>query len=263
MKLTFCKYHGAGNDFIIIDNRSGEYTLDNRQIALVCHRRFGIGADGLMLLEPAEAPYGFAMHFYNSDGYEGTMCGNGGRCISAFADRLGIDNLLFTAVDGPHKAIVLDRKDNVSIIKLQIRDVPEIKTYDTDSYIVNTGSLHLVKFVKDVQNTDVFGEGKYWRSHKDFGTHGINVNFVEILDNGCLFVRTFERGVEDETWACGTGSTASAIAAGIYTGNGLTHWDIQTKGGNLQVDYEPHNGTFRNVMLSGPAAFIFRGEAEI
>ncbi|HNR27880.1 MAG TPA: diaminopimelate epimerase [Bacteroidales bacterium] len=263
MKLPFCKYHGAGNDFIIIDNLSGQYELTSFQISALCHRRFGIGADGLMLLERADAPWNYSMAFFNLDGTSGTMCGNGGRCLVAFANHLGINKHSFTAVDGAHQAYVIENKDNYSRVKLQLNNVDGIKPYQKDYYIVDTGSMHLVCFVPDVKAVDIATEGPYWRHHKDFGKKGINVNFVEILDTGCLFVRTFERGVEDETWACGTGSTAAAIAASVHTGTGLNHWHIQTKGGNLEVSFQKNDNAFTEVFLTGGAVRVFEGVMEI
>lgn len=263
MKLPFCKYHGAGNDFIIIDNLSGQYHLSGNQIIALCHRRFGIGADGLMLLERADAPWSYAMSFFNSDGTRGTMCGNGGRCLVAFAAQLGIESHYFTAIDGTHRAFLLERKDNYSKVQLGLNDVHQVRHYQQDSYVVDTGSLHLVRFVPDVKAVDIAAEGPYWRHHRDFGKEGVNVNFVEILDQGCLFVRTFERGVEDETWACGTGSTAAAIAALEHTGTGLNHWHIQTKGGNLEVSYQKINTVFTEVFLIGGAVRVFEGVTEI
>lgn len=263
MKLPFCKYHGAGNDFILIDNRKGNIKLTSKQIQSLCHRRFGVGADGLILLESAQAPFQYYMAFYNSDGTEGTMCGNGGRCLVAFADKLGITDHHFLAIDGEHSAFVLEKSGNNTLVKLQLGDVEEVQTYEKNSYVVQTGSPHLVRFVPDVQAIDVHTEGAYWRSHPDFGTKGVNVNFVEILDQGCLYVRTFERGVEAETWACGTGSVASALAVHVHTNSQLVHWTIQTKGGNLQVEYAPENTGFKKVFLTGGAVLVFTGYADL
>lgn len=263
MILPFCKYHGAGNDFILIDNREGSFKLTSKQINQLCHRRFGVGADGLILLERADAPYRYYMAFYNSNGTEGTMCGNGGRCLVAFADMSGIKDHHFLAIDGEHRASVLEKTENNTLVKLQLGDVKEISKYKENSYVAQTGSLHLVHIVPDVQAVDVHAEGSYWRHHSDFGADGINVNFVEILDQGCLFVRTFERGVEAETWACGTGSVASALVASVHTSSRLTHWNIQTKGGNLEVDFQPAGTGFQQVFLTGGAVLVFRGEAEL
>ncbi len=263
MKLPFCKYHGAGNDFILINNLSGNYHLIKRQINALCHRRFGIGADGLILLEKDKPPFDYFMNFFNSDGTEGTMCGNGGRCLVAFADRVGLKNHNFRSFDGPHTGQVLERTGLYAKVKLQLNDVNKISLYDKNIYVTDTGSLHLVKFTNNVKDVDIASEGPFWRWHRDFGEEGINVNFVEILDNGCLFVRTFEKGVEDETWACGTGSAASAIAAWAHTKSKLEHWFIQTKGGNLEVEFRQNGDGFSDVYLTGGAVLTFEGEVEI
>ena len=263
MKLPFCKYHGAGNDFILINNLSGNYHLTEKQIYALCHRRFGIGADGLMLLEQDEPPYGYFMNFFNSDGTEGTMCGNGGRCLVAFADSLGLKNHYFRSIDGPHTGLVIEKSGQHAKVKLQLNDVEKISLYDKNSYVADTGSLHLVKFTDNVKDVNIAVEGPFWRWHKDFGEEGINVNFVEILDNGCLYVRTFERGVEDETWACGTGSAAAAISARMHTKSLLDHWFIQTKGGNLEVEFRQNGDSFADVFLTGGAVQTFEGHAEI
>lgn len=263
MKLPFCKYHGAGNDFILINNLSGNYRLTEKQINALCHRRFGIGADGLMFLEKDEPPFGYFMHFFNSDGTEGTMCGNGGRCLVAFADSLGLKDHYFRSIDGPHTGQVLERSGPYAKVKLQLNDVKKIRQYDKNSYVADTGSLHLVKFIDNVNNVDMASEGPFWRWHKDFGEGGVNVNFVEVLDNGCLFVRTFERGVEDETWACGTGSAAAAIAASAHTKSRSGHWFIQTKGGNLEVEFRQKGDGYAAIYLTGGAVLTFEGEVEI
>ncbi|HPJ55209.1 MAG TPA: diaminopimelate epimerase [Bacteroidales bacterium] len=263
MKLPFCKYHGAGNDFILINNLSGDYHVTEKQINALCHRRFGIGADGLMLLERDEPPYGYFMNFFNSDGTEGTMCGNGGRCLVAFADSLGLKNHFFRSIDGPHTGLVMEKSGQYAKVKLQLNDVERISLYDKNCYVADTGSLHLVKFTDNVKDVDMAVEGPFWRWHKDFGEEGINVNFVEILDNGCLYVRTFERGVEDETWACGTGSAAAAISARMHTKSLLDHWFIQTKGGNLEVEFRQNGDSFADVFLTGGAVRTFEGHAEI
>ena len=260
MKITFYKYHGTGNDFIIIDNR--EMLFDRKRTDLIkklCDRRFGIGADGLMLLQNKPG-YDFEMVYYNSDGNESSMCGNGGRCIVAFAKSLGLvtEKARFVATDGEHEAVA---KDNW--ISLKMNDVPVIEKSD-DFYFLNTGSPHYVKFVKNIKDFPVFEEGKKIRYNNRFKEGGTNVNFVEIQD-GALFVRTYERGVENETYSCGTGVTAAAIVAAIETistqGNSC---DIKTLGGNLRVRFNNHsNKQFNDIWLEGPAAFVFKGEVEI
>jgi diaminopimelate epimerase len=258
MKISFAKYHGAGNDFILIDNRAGAIQLTHEQVAHLCHRHFGIGADGLMLLETAERA-DFRMVYYNSDGDESTMCGNGGRCIAAFAHRLGIiqEHTKFIAIDGPHEA----RLRPGGIIDLHMQDVAGIAHYE-DHSILNTGSPHYVVWVSDVQHTDVFNAGRKLRYSEPFMPKGINVNFVQRLNDG-LWVRTYERGVEGETLSCGTGVTAAAIAAtGHATGSFKT--GIQTPGGILEVSFVKDSpDSAKQVVLTGPAVFVFEGSVEV
>lgn len=254
MQIAFFKYHGTGNDFILIDNREGHITLSREQVAAMCHRRYGIGADGLMLLEHA-AGYDFRMVYYNSDGGESTMCGNGGRCIVAFAHRLGIisNQAHFIAVDGPHTAAIHEDRT----ISLHMKNVTDIVTADGHS-ILNTGSPHYVAWVDDVQHFPVFEEGRRIRNLERFAPGGTNVNFAQIVD-GALWVRTYERGVEDETLSCGTGVTATAIAAtGAGTGAYIT--TVHTPGGVLQVSFDKSSATSaKDVVLKGPAVFVFEG----
>jgi diaminopimelate epimerase len=256
--MTFYKYHGTGNDFILIDNRELSVNLSRTQVAHLCHRRFGVGADGLMLLENA-AGFDFRMVYYNSDGGESTMCGNGGRCITAFAKHLGIIASIadFVAIDGPHTAKINDN----GIISLHMKNVEEMSIYD-DHIILNTGSPHYVLWVKDVQATDVFTEGKSIRNMSRFQPDGINVNFVQATEGG-LSVRTYERGVEDETLSCGTGVTAAAIAAtGLATGAFTT--SIETPGGHLDVSFIKKTATTAtDVILTGPAVFVYKGEVDV
>ena len=213
------KYHGAGNDFIILDNRKLQYnSLTTEQIKLLCDRHFGIGGDGLMLLEPGNR-YEFSMRYFNADGHEGTMCGNGGRCLVAFAAHKGITNFEFEATDGHHHAEILELGERQCIVKLKMIDINQYQQYSENSYFLNTGSPHYVEFVEDVMEYPVDEKGKYWRWHKDF-KGGTNVNFVEISDNK-IKVRTYERGVEAETLACGTGATASSIATFLHSTKGF------------------------------------------
>jgi diaminopimelate epimerase len=253
MKLSFSKYHGAGNDFILFDNRMKEISLTTEQIALLCHRHYGIGADGLMLLE-SEQGYDFRMVYYNSDGKESSMCGNGGRCIAAFAQKLGVvkKNASFIATDGPHQATIEN-----GMISLQMQDVNGIKEFDTH-HILNTGSPHYITWVDDIHITDVFTKGRAIRSKPEFQPGGINVNFVQCVSDG-LWVRTYERGVENETHSCGTGVTAAAIAAsGHSVGDYST--TIYTTGGTLHVTFTKDSpNTAKNVILKGPALLVFEG----
>lgn len=258
MTIHFSKYQGTGNDFILIDNRQQNVRLQTGQIALLCHRRFGIGADGLMLLEMAEG-FDFRMVYFNSDGRESSMCGNGGRCITAFARQLGLigDTAFFTAIDGEHHA----RYTGDGLIALQMNDVNEIHHFDNYS-ILNTGSPHYVVRVENVLDTDVVHQGREIRNRDKFAPGGINVNFVQETASG-LYVRTYERGVEDETLSCGTGVTASAIAATKdMAGDFITA--IDTPGGKLQVSFTKDTpGTAKSVVLTGPAVFVFEGSIAI
>ena len=258
MELQFFKYQGTGNDFILLDNRQGLIDLTPEQRARLCNRRFGIGADGLMLLETV-AGYDFHMAYYNADGHESSMCGNGGRCIAAFARRLGVcgSTTSFTAIDGPHQAWLQDDGQ----VSLQMQDVQGITQQDGCS-ILNTGSPHYVAWVEDVAQTDVFAEGRRIRNLERFGPKGINVNFAG-RSGDALYVRTYERGVEDETLSCGTGVTACAIAAtGTETGSFQTQ--VHTPGGLLEVRFvKTGPGSATDVVLSGPATFVFEGRITV
>jgi diaminopimelate epimerase len=260
MKLVFYKYHGTGNDFIIIDNRQMSVMLNKDPIAALCHRRFGIGADGLMLLQNKQG-YDFEMVYYNSDGNESTFCGNGSRCIVAFAKQENIitgSETNFIATDGPHTA-----KINGDIISMRMKDVKNVEI-ESNTYLLNTGSPHFVSFSSGVKNTDVVTEARKIRYSDRFKAEGVNVNFAE--KNGkSIFVRTYERGVEDETYSCGTGVTASALAAslkGIATGE--NDCKVTTPGGELTVRFHKESGnTFSDIWLEGPAKFVFKGEVNL
>lgn len=259
MTIRFCKYQGTGNDFILIDNRKNQIQLTTEQIAFLCHRRFGLGADGLMLLE-LEPGVDFKMVYFNSDGRESSMCGNGGRCITAFAKRLDLfeDKAKFVAVDGLHEAVVSN-----SIVSLKMNDVKSVEK-GHGFYVLNTGSPHYVKFVDDIRNFRVFEEGKKIRNSERFSAEGINVNFIEKLDD-VLFVRTYERGVEDETYSCGTGVTAAALVAAVTgAATGKNNCKIKTLGGELNVKFDKVlESNFYNIWLEGPAEFVFEGEIEL
>jgi diaminopimelate epimerase len=255
--IEFYKYHGAGNDFIIIDNRDKVFDInDTENIKLLCHRRFGIGADGIILLEN-HPDYNFEMIYINNDGSIGSMCGNGGRCIVHFADRmLGIigdpNNVRFRAVDGEHTAIIGGHQ-----IKLKMQDVKDIETRNDLPFLYSGTTPHTIKFVSDIENYPVVEDGRKIRySDPD----GVNANFVE-EQNGIFYVRTYERGVEDETLACGTGATSVAIAAhalGMLEG---TTCRIKMPGGDLTIEFEiTEDGTYKNVWLSGPAVCVFKGK---
>lgn len=258
MKLHFYKYQGAGNDFILADNRDKNIHLNRQQVAFLCDRHFGIGADGLMLLEPAGG-YDFRMVYYNSDGNESTMCGNGGRCITAFAKKLGIiqDACNFVAIDGPHHAVI----DKQGLVHLGMQDVHHIAFQDGFT-ILNTGSPHYVLPVDDVDNTDVFTCGREIRNTEIYQPKGINVNFVQ--DTGeAIKVRTYERGVENETLSCGTGVTACAIAT-VHRATGNFDRPVITPGGRLRVTFRkssPESAT--EVVLIGPAELVFEGYIDV
>ncbi len=253
--MNFSKYHGTGNDFILIDNRSDSFHKDHKRIAHYCHRRFGIGADGLILLEnPLHPKADFSMVYYNADGGESTMCGNGGRCIVKFAQSLGIiDNkAVFTAVDGEHEAHIKDE-----VVALKMTDIHRFKKLDTAFY-VDSGSPHYIRFVDQVDQMDIAKEGYRIRNSKAFKQAGVNVNFVEMGD-AVHQIRTYERGVEAETYSCGTGVTAAAIAVFLSDNQRGTHIKFDTLGGSLAVDFEPHSDKFKNIWLTGPAMHIFAG----
>jgi diaminopimelate epimerase len=253
--VPFNKYQGAGNDFIIIDNRKSILNPDDSSlISRLCDRRFGIGADGLILI--CRNPlYDFEMKYFNSDGFEGSMCGNGGRCSADFAIRKGIaeKKLTFKAIDGVHKAV-----SEEGIIRLQMNDVTEPRLIN-NSYFLNTGSPHYIIFRKDVKNIDVNAEGKIIRWSGEFAPGGTNVNFVETDKTG-IYVRTFERGVEEETLSCGTGVTASAIASVLSGHFDTNSVNVRTRGGNLSVSFKIAGRTISDIWLSGPATFVFAGE---
>ena len=261
MKLHFYKYQGAGNDFILIDNREIAFNHHQKEvIAKLCDRRFGIGADGIMFLQNKEG-YDFEMVYYNSDGNPSSMCGNGGRCIVAFAKHLNIieTETNFLAVDGPHYAKISEGGDWVS---LQMIDVDVIKN-DKEAYVLNTGSPHFVQCTTNLSQKDVFTEGKAIRYNETYKAEGININFVEDLGDH-YFVRTYERGVEDETYACGTGVTAVALAMAKHknqTGESIT--PIKVLCGDLTIRFNYDGNRFTNVFLEGPAKYVFEGEMSI
>ena len=258
MTLLFNKYQGAGNDFIIIDNRKTIINPDDSKlINILCDRRFGIGADGLILISDyQDADY--EMKYFNSDGKIGSMCGNGGRCAAHFALKHGIagEKQKFLAYDGIHEAEV-----TADIVRLQMADVKEYKIID-GNYFINTGSPHYVIFTTEIDKIDVNTEGRRLRWSPQFTPGGTNVNFAEIKDKE-LYVRTFERGVEEETLACGTGITATAIASVLTEHSDTQSVSVRARGGNLKVDLNIKNEVITNVWLTGPATFVFDGKIEI
>jgi diaminopimelate epimerase len=260
MQIEFYKYQGTGNDFVMIDNRSNFFPKDNIQlIARLCDRRFGIGGDGLILLEN-DPETDFKMVYYNSDGNQSSMCGNGGRCLVAFAKKLNViqDNTTFIATDGLHHASVAEN----GIVSLQMIDVPEVKI--TPDYVfMNTGSPHHIQLVEDLEHYNVKENGASIRYGELYGKQGSNINFVKKIDETTFSLRTYERGVEDETLACGTGATAVAIAMNVLGETKANSIDLNVEGGKLVVSFDKIEGKFTNVFLKGPAEFVFKGTIEI
>lgn len=247
----FYKYQGTGNDFVMIDNRDGGFVPSQKYIEHLCHRRFGIGADGLILLQN-DPNFDFRMVYYNADGREGSMCGNGGRCAVRFAEDLGVftNETKFIAVDGEHLA-----QTNTEVVSLKMGKVYGLERHDEYDFM-NTGSPHYITYVTDIQAVDVFLEGKKIRYSEEWVKRGgTNVNFVQIIDENTIYVRTYERGVEDETYSCGTGVTAAALSANLRFGI-QSPINIISKGGNLKVSFESN---FENIYLTGPAVRIFEG----
>jgi diaminopimelate epimerase len=254
LELSFYKYQGTGNDFVLIDNRIGSFPKENTQLVhFLCDRKFGIGSDGLILLEN-DGQSDFKMVYYNADGNLSTMCGNGGRCIVAFAKQLGIieKKTKFTAIDGLHCATIEE-----DLVCLQMIDVDTIQTRPKYSFL-NTGSPHHVQPVNNLNALKVKSEGAKIR-YGLYGQEGANINFVEALDQNTFAVRTYERGVEDETLSCGTGVTAVALAMHHNKAATDENISIKTKGGILEVSFEFENGTYSKVHLKGPATFVFKG----
>jgi diaminopimelate epimerase len=254
-KIEFYKYQGTGNDFVMIDDRSEFFDLRAHElIARLCHRKFGIGADGLILIRNhSEAD--FEMIYYNSDGHRTTLCGNGSRCAVQFANQLGIVSgaCTFMTVEG-----ILDGKIENNEIHIKMPDVKEAEIYP-DHYFLNTGSPHHICHVRHVQNYDVFHEGRKIRNGAPYFKKGTNVNFVEAISKSEIFVRTYERGVEDETLSCGTGVVAAALVQGLEGASSPVK--VITLGGNLQISFEKdENRGFRNIYLIGPAVYVYKGE---
>ena len=262
--IRFYKYQGAGNDFIIPDPVDNDKVKDNTKlIEWLCDRRFGIGADGLILWEASDqAP--FFMTYYNSDGRESTLCGNGGRCIAAFAyqfqNQPGL--MQFEAVDGSHQAEIRSQFDPQEFwVRLQMPDVQELKEKNKALWM-NTGSPHHVELVRDLATFPVDLQGRLIRNDL-YGREGSNVNFVEALPEGTFAIRTYERGVEAETLACGTGVTAAALAVHHLGLSPDSKLRFRTEGGHLEVEFEKAGQGYQNIWLSGPATFVFRGEIEL
>jgi diaminopimelate epimerase len=260
MEIVFSKYQGTGNDFIIIDNRDGNLAeLDTQSIKKLCHRRFGIGADGLIILATKEG-YDFEMIYYNADGNQSSMCGNGGRCIVRFAYDLGIHKSTyhFLAVDGAHEAEI----DTDNMVRLKMNNVNKVEEHSSYT-LLNTGSPHFIKYSNDVRKIDVQKEGHEIRYSDTFGKEGVNVNFVENTGQYSIFVRTYERGVEAETLSCGTGVTAAALVS-AHNERGFNQVEVKTMGGNLSVEFNKNGDeSFSDIYLCGPATFVFKGSIKI
>ncbi|MGP8217312.1 MAG: diaminopimelate epimerase [Bacteroidia bacterium] len=265
MKVAFFKYEGTGNDFIIIDNRKGNLKENSYNLwKNLCDRHFGIGADGLILLQNKKGN-DFEMVYFNSDGKESSMCGNGGRCITHFAKKLGVikgNKARFIAIDGEHEATIKG-----DVVKLKMKDINKIEAVVKvikEDYILNTGSPHYVTFIDDVMDADIVEKGRAIRNSKAYKKEGINVNFVEVMENGIPLLRTYERGVENETLSCGTGTVAAAL---VLAHKGLAtakdHCDIETMGGELKVWFSEKNNNFSGVWLEGPVKLVFTGEINI
>ena len=279
--MKFYKYQGAGNDFLIADNRDasiiekdgvlfcGDWSM---KISDLCDRRYGVGADGLMLLETTEE-YDFRMTYFNSDGSGGMMCGNGGRCMVAFAADRGIKHFDFIAADGFHAAEIISEEGKTKVVRLKMKDVAGLDRYETLTGVscpskgcfLDTGTRHYVRFVDDLDNYDIVSEGREIRyGSLELQPVGANVNFVQPSESG-IKVRTYEKGVEDETFACGTGIVASCVAAfneglpptHIYKENARVRFDIQAKKDALAVDFIPGDGgSAQDVWLTGPAVYV-------
>ena len=271
MNMKFYKYQGAGNDFLIADNRDGSVQLTTAQIAALCDRRYGVGADGLMLLE-SSGEYDFRMVYYNSDGSGGMMCGNGGRCMVAFAADRGITHFDFAAADGFHTAEILSSEGSLKVVRLKMKNVMDYQYYpsltgpkvESEGYFLDTGTRHYVRFVACIDTYDIVAEGRDLRYNaSELQPVGANVNYVESFDGG-VKVRTYEKGVEDETYACGTGIVASCVASCIKGispsekfADGRVRYDVKAKRDSLSVDFIPNeNMAAQDVWLTGPATYV-------
>lgn len=255
MEFTFYKYHGTGNDFIVIDNRSLFFPEDNSTlIKSICDRHFGIGADGLILLQNGNENV-LHMSYFNADGRIGSMCGNGGRCFAHFANHLGLiqEKIQFNAFDGEHEAILSN-----GYISLKMNDVSEVVAH-SDHLFIDTGSPHHVQYVDDLSNFDVVSMGKDIR-YGLYGLEGANINFVEKIKDDEFYVRTYERGVEDETLSCGTGVTAVALASYESKRSGSNTIKLKTHGGELEVRFIKEENKYCEIYLTGPAKMVYKGE---
>lgn len=266
MNLPFYKYQGTGNDFIMIDDRDELFPVGNTSlVARLCDRKFGIGADGLILLQH-HPDYAFYMKYYNADGNETSMCGNGGRCIAAFAAQLGVvtETTRFLAIDGPHDSVIHAEENGSRFVKLKMKSVSHVDKRAVATFVLNTGSPHYVQFnEQNLAEFDLVTEAKRVRYNDEFAADGINVNYVHEIGETAIAIRTYERGVEDETLSCGTGVTAAALSYALRkklpSGNYLIN--VKTLGGDLKVafDLDSDTNSFSNIWLQGPATFVFKG----
>lgn len=259
MKLDFFKYQGAGNDFVIIDNRTDIFPKeDYNLIRNLCDRKFGVGADGLMLLESANDA-DFNMLYYNADGRPGSMCGNGGRCIVAFAKTLNLfeTSVSFNAIGEKYHATLKDGE-----VSLNMRNVENIEVHENHVFL-DTGSPHHVTFIENLTSFNVIDQGRKIRNGPPYNQKGTNVNFVESINDNTFSVRTYERGVEDETLSCGTGVTAVALASFHLNKTNEKKIYIETPGGKLKIEFEKEADTYKNIILTGPATFVFKGTIEL
>ncbi|HLZ17733.1 MAG TPA: diaminopimelate epimerase [Cyclobacteriaceae bacterium] len=257
MQLRFQKYQATGNDFVIVDNRGGTYSLSVDDIRKICNRKFGIGADGIMLIEKHPS-LDFNLIYFNADGSP-SLCGNGSRAAVKMASALGMvdGKARFMAFDGDHEAELMANGN----VRLKMNDVKEVKRVGTDLFI-HTGSPHLIQQVTDVKNFPVFEDGQKIRYRNDFKPGGTNANFVELLGANSIFVRTYERGVENETLSCGTGVTAAALASSFSQYRSPV--TVKTLGGELSVEFNlRHDGSFTDIFLIGPAKMVFTGTLEL
>lgn len=261
MKIS--KYQGCGNDFVVVDNRDGRFAANTKQVTFLCDRRFGVGADGLMLLEE-DADSDFKMRYFNCNGAESTMCGNGGRCIALFAHHLGIGSMVknFSGIDGKHTAQLYNIRNSSATVCLEMCDVEVIEQMG-DDFFLNTGSPHYVHFCDNPNEENIVEYGRAVRYGELFAEKGgTNVDLVKIVDEGEIYVRTYERGVEDETLSCGTGVTAAAIAAAIKTQSQCRRWRVKTRGGMLTVEFELNGTRAEKISLTGKAVRVFEGEID-
>ena len=256
MEIHFWKYQGTGNDFIMLDGRTTGYdSLSSEKIRYLCHRRFGIGADGLIVLEPSNEA-DFYMRYYNSDGRISTMCGNGGRCITRFAHDLGIirDSYSFEAIDGPHESFIAD-----DLVHLRMGDVNQVQDLGNGGFFIDTGSPHFVKWQEELKDGSILEDAQLVRYSDTYRQEGVNVNFVSGSGN-VLKMRTYERGVEDETLSCGTGVTAAALVASYLGKLSKNRAEVKTPGGILQLKFVRSEEGFSDIWLTGPASYVFEGQ---